>query len=245
MRLWKAWLIARKDLTIMRRRRSPLAIMVGFPLVLGTALPVLLHTVISRRGFTASVESNLLSAFGFFFVIIAAFVPLYVSSYSIIGEKVERSLEPLLSTPTTDGEILMGKYIGTLIPALLSIYLGTVVYMSLADALTRDNFGYLFFPNQSFTILLCTAIPLASTYAITFSVFISSKINNVMGAYQMGGATLIPFLVLYVLGEIGLVKLQDTSNVLLISAALLVATIAMYFLSKASFGREKILTEWK
>ncbi len=245
MRLWKSWIIAKKDMTMMVRRRAPLAILIGLPVGMGAALPVIIESVIRRKGFSAAVDSNLISAFGFFFVIFAALVPLYISSYSIIGEKVEKSLEPLLSTPTTDGEILMGKYIGTFIPAVFSIYLGTAVYMSLMDAFTRNSFGYLFFPNWGFTILLVTAVPLASTYAITLSVFISSKFSNVMSAYQSGGLTLVPFLALYVLGEIGLVNLEDTTNVLFISSFLLLVTILMYFISRATFGREKILTEWK
>lgn len=245
MKMWKSWLIARKDMTIMKRRRSPLAVTVGFPVALSIALPVILNTVIERRGFSATVESDLIGAFGFFFVIIAAFVPLYVSSYSIIGEKVEKSLEPLLSTPISDGEILMGKYIGTFIPVILSVYLGAFVYMGLTDYFTSSSFGYSFFPNWGFTITLLTAVPLSSTYAITLSVFISSKFNNVISAYQVGGVTLIPFLALYVLSEIGLVKLEDTTNVLIIAGALLVVTVLMSFITRATFGREKIMTEWK
>ncbi len=245
MRLWKSWIITKKDLAVMRRRKAPMAITIGFPVAIGAALPLVLYTLMIRKGFSAATDSNLISAFGFFFVLIAAFVPLYISSYSIIGEKVEKSLEPLLSTPTTDGEILVGKYLGTLIPALLSVYLGTAIYMALMDALTRDSFGYLYFPNLSFTILLLTAVPLSATYAVTLSVFISSKFSNVMSAYQMGGMTLVPFLALYVLGEIGLVKLQDTTTVLLIAVALLIITLIVYVISRATFGREKILTEWK
>ena len=33
-------------------------------------------------------------------------LPANLASYSMVGEKVERSLEPLLATPASDGEIL-------------------------------------------------------------------------------------------------------------------------------------------
>ena len=45
---------------------------------------------------------DLLDSFSFFFVIIATIIPTAISSYSIVGEKVEKSLEPLLATPATD-----------------------------------------------------------------------------------------------------------------------------------------------
>jgi ABC-type Na+ efflux pump permease subunit len=178
-------------------------------------------------------------------MIIGALIPLYVSSYGIVGEKVEKSMEPLLSTPTTDGEILMGKCIGTLLPTLLSVYLGAAVYMSLIDALTASDFGYFFFPNWAFRIILLVGVSVTATYAITLSVFISSKVNSVMAAYQGGGVTLVPFLIIYVMGEIGIVKLDDTSNILIVSAVLLIVAVVMYFISRETFGREKILTEWK
>jgi hypothetical protein len=43
------------------------------------------------------------------FIIVPATLPTIIASYSIVGEKNNRSLEPLLATPTTDGELLAGK----------------------------------------------------------------------------------------------------------------------------------------
>lgn len=245
MRFWKSWIIAKKDLSLVRKRKTILGMLIGLPLVMGIGLPLIVNAVIGRRGFVEAVDTDFISAFAFFFVIIAALLPLYISSYGIVGEKVEKSLEPLLSTPTTDGEILMGKYVGTFIPSLLAVYLGALVYMTLVDLTTQRYFGYFFFPNASFLVLLFVAIPASMTYAITLSVFVSSKVDNVMSAYQGGGVTLIPFLVLYVLSEIGLIKLIDTVNIAIISAGLITVAILMYFISRNTFGREKILTEWK
>lgn len=245
MAMWKSWLIARKDLLVMWRKKSPLVLLTGLPIVLGIALPLLIHILILRKGFSLLQEPDLISAFGFFFMIIGALLPLYISSYSIVGEKLEKSMEPLLATPTTDGEILMGKYIGTLLPTLLSIYIGAAVYNVLIDAFTRTDFGYYFFPNLAFDIILFVGVPMAATYSITLSVFISSKVNSVMAAYQGGGVTLIPFLIIYVMGEIGIVKLDDTTNVIIISLFLILVAVIMYFISRATFSREKILTEWK
>ncbi len=245
MKLYKSWTIAKKDLLVMERGKSPLILLIGLPLVFGIALPVLIHILILRKGFSAPVDSNLISAFGFLFMIIGALIPLYISSYSIVGEKIEKSMEPLLSTPTTDGEILMGKYIGTFIPAILSIYLGAAIYIILIDVFTGSDFGFYFLPDYAFLIILLVGVPITTTYAITLSVFVSSRVNSVMAAYQGGGVTLIPFLIIYVMGEIGIIKLEDTGNVLIISGALLVIAVVMYFISRATFNRDKILTEWK
>ncbi len=245
MRLWKSWIIAKKDMTILRRRRGLTVGFVALPLILSIALPGLLELLITRRGFSPARDTDLISAFGFFFLLIAVMLPLYLSSYSIVGEKVEKSIEPLLATPTSDGEILMGKYIGTFLPVLLVLYLAAVVYMLLIDTFTAGDLGYAYYPNWSFTIQELVAVPTAATYAITFSVFVSSKVNGAQTAYQVGAVTMIPFFALYVMGEAGFVNLNDTTNILYISAGLLVAAVVMYYVSRAAFGREKILTQWR
>ena len=53
-----------------------------------------------------------------------------------MGEKVEKSLEPLLATPTTDGEILLGKSIAAFIPPVVATWAGAAIYMALIDNLT-------------------------------------------------------------------------------------------------------------
>ncbi|MEM0161191.1 MAG: ABC transporter permease subunit [Thermoplasmata archaeon] len=245
MRLWKSWIVAKKDLAILRKRKSLITLIVALPLAIGIGLPVLTDYLIIRKHISGSFVAELLSSFAFFFMIISAVLPLYLSSYSIVGEKIEKSLEPLLATPTSDGEILMGKYISAFLPMILSIYVGTIVFMALSDLLTYNKLGYLFYPNWAFAVVMFIGVPLSIIYGVSFGVFVSAKVNSAQTAYQMGAASLIPFYVLYVMGEINLVSLTSTTNLLIISAGLLIAVIVLYFLSKTTFNREKILTEWK
>ena len=92
--------IASKDLAVIRHRRSIMTALVLFPLLVGLGLPLVL--VLAGRGkggIPADVLPPLLTSFQFFFVIGAATLPTAIAAYSFVGEKVERSLEPLLATP--------------------------------------------------------------------------------------------------------------------------------------------------
>ena len=73
------------------------------------------------------------------FVIASAVLPTAIAAYSIVGEKVEKSLEPLLATPTTDGEILLGKSIAALLPPHDSHLCRFTLYMVLIDYLTYSK----------------------------------------------------------------------------------------------------------
>ncbi len=245
MRLWKSWLIARKELALLLKRKSILVAMMILPLVLGVGLPSLVLYLNTRRGFGASHIEDLLGAFGFFFLIFSVYLSLNISSNSLVGEKIEKSIEPLLATPTSDEEILLGKYIGAFIPVILTMYLGTGVFMLLSDVLLSHAIGYYFYPNTSFDIIMFLGIPLACIYSISFSVFISGKVNSTQGAYTLGVASIVPFIILYVMAEVGLISLTNNTNVLIISGVLLAMAVATFIVSKVTFNRERILTSWR
>lgn len=245
MRLQKSWTIAKKDLKIYRKRRSLVAFTFLLPVVFAVALPLILYHVIIAKSAPPLTVVGLISSFAFFFMIISALVPLYLTSYNLVGEKVEKSLEPLLATPTSDGEIFIGKYIASFIPVIIGLWVGIFVFYSLIDVTTYKVIGYYYFPNYGSAILILIGMPLAMLYGISFGTLASSRASSVQVAYQLGAASLLPFLVLYVLGEVQVISLSSTENILIISVFLLIATVGIYFMSKAAFNREKILTLWK
>src|SRR5438132_13137977 len=127
----------------------------------------------------------LLPAFAFFYLILAGFIPTSIASYSIVGEKVEKCLEPLLATPTTDGEILLGKGISAFLPPIVVILGGSAVFMVLMDLVTRGTLGYAFFPNWNAGIALFLMVPLAAIMSVEWNVIISSRVSDVRVAMQL------------------------------------------------------------
>jgi ABC-type Na+ efflux pump permease subunit len=106
MRFSKAWLIAARDFKIFRRQRNIWYSIVVFPVIISVLFPLVLEYAGNKTGgIPAAAIPTLLNSFSFFFVIGAAFVPLGIASYSIVGEKVEKSLEPLLALLS-----LMGRF---------------------------------------------------------------------------------------------------------------------------------------
>ena len=65
------------------------------------------------------------------FLIIPAYIPLAVASYSIVGEKQTRSLEAVLATPIRTSELLAGKSIASLVPGVLAAWLAYAVMVLL------------------------------------------------------------------------------------------------------------------
>jgi ABC-type Na+ efflux pump permease subunit len=245
MNLGTAWIVASKDLKSIRKKKSVLYGLILFPLLLAFLFPavVVLEARNGSGGIPAEVLPGLLDAFSFFFVIAAATLPTAIASYSIVGEKVEKSLEPLLATPTTDGEILLGKSIAAFLPPIIATYASATLYMTLMDNLVYSKIG-LYYPNWHIGIILFLVIPLAEILSIESSVIASSRVSDVRAANQLGSLMFIPFMIIYLASEIGVITLND-SNLLIISGVLLLADVALFFFSSATFRREEILTKWK
>jgi ABC-2 type transport system permease protein len=246
MRLSKAWLIATRDFKVFRRQKNIWYSVIIFPIIISVLFPAVLEFAGQRsRGLlTVANLPNLLNSFSFFIVIGAAFIPLGIASYSIVGEKVEKSLEPLLATPLTDGEILLGKAIAALLPALVAMYAGAAVFMVGVDAVTVGRLGYNYFPNWTFGVLLLVLVPVAALMSVLYSVIVSSRVNDVRSANGSGILIFLPFLAIYFASEINLISL-DITGLLIIAGILFAIDIALYFVGTAAFQREEILTKWK
>ncbi len=241
MKVWKSWEIANKDFSIFRKKKRILYALIILPLLISIGLPLVIK-------FSTNIQITeiivLLNAFSFFYIILAYILPTTLASYSILGEKIEQSLEPLLATPTTDSELLLGKNIATFLPCIITIYAVSIIFMVLSDAITYTKIGYLFFPNWSMAIILLLAVPLASILSIQLNVIISSRVSDVRTANQLGLLLFIPFIGLYILLETNVVSL-NIINLLGIFLALFVADAVLFYISKATFQRDEILTKWK
>jgi ABC-2 type transport system permease protein len=246
MRLSQAWIVARHDMGLFRRKRGILIGLVALPIGVGIGFPILVDYIIAQTtsATAVSVLPGLIDAFSFWFVISAGILPTAISSYGIVGEKVERSLEPLLSTPTTDGEILLGKVLAPFLPTILSIWAGSVLFQVLIDWSTRGVLGYYYFPNWQMALILFVLTPLACLYAIEFSVLVSSRVTDARSAQQYAGLIFMPLIFIYLGGEIGRLTL-DATNLVYISGALAVVVLLLFVVSRRLFHRDEILTRWK
>jgi ABC-2 type transport system permease protein len=240
MKLWKSWVIATKDFNIFLKKKRILYTLIILPLLISIGLPIVLLSLDS----SGTEIISLLNAFSYFYIILAIIQSSTLASYSILGEKIEQSLEPLLATPTTDGELLLGKTLASFLPCIGVIYVSSIIFMVLSDAITYNTIGYLFFPNLNMAFILLLAVPLSSILSVQLNVIISARVNDVRTANQLGLLLEIPFLGVYLMLVTNIASL-NIINILIIIALLLLTVAAFFYLNKITFQRDKILTQWK
>jgi ABC-type Na+ efflux pump permease subunit len=244
VRFSKAWTVAGNDFEVFRKKKYTFYSLIGLPLVLSIGLPIVIWLVLKRGEAPDSEVVILLNAFSFLFVILATLIPTVLASYSFLGEKLEKSLESLLVTPATDGELLLGKTLSALLPSLGVSYFGAIVFMVLNDELTYTRFGYYYFPNSTMAVILLLAVPLACTFSVEANVIIASLVGDLRAAQQLGTLASVPFGGVFVLAETNFTSL-DATTLAIISLLVLVIDVVLLQVCRLTFRREEILTKWK
>ena len=245
MRLSKAWLVAIRDFKVFKHQKTMLYAVVIFPVLISIIPSVVLHFAINRNPPLPAVGiPPILEAFSMFLIIGCAFGPLGIAAYTIVGEKIEKSLEPLLASPLTDGEILLGKTISAVLPTLIAMYTGAVFFIVGTDIVTYPVLNYYYFPNWTIAVIVLLGMPAATMMSVEFGVIVSSRVNDVRSSTNFGALMFFPFLIIYIAGQLKIITL-DTDSLLIISVILFGIDIVLFFISKAMFQREEILTKWK
>ena len=92
--------------------------------------------------------------------------------------------------------------------------------------------------------MLLLLAPLAAVLSVEVAVIASSRVTDVRGANQIAGLLFIPFVVVFFLGAEGVFPF-GIGTLLVFALIVFVLDVGLYFVSKATFNREEILTKWK
>ncbi len=219
-------------------------------LIQGQPLPdAIYRNVIAQRPEWANLTpGEMTAAFGIqqflvFFLMLPAYIPLSIASYSIVGEKTSRSLEAVLATPIRTLELLTGKAVSALIPGLIAGWITYMAFVLFAGLLYGPHlFGVV--TDGSWlagTFLLGPAIGLASVVA---GVIVSARVNDPRTAQQIGGIVIIPLVGIAVVQASGAILFGATGYAITAAVVLLVSAIGLR-IGVTLFGRETILTRWR
>ncbi len=179
----------------------------------------------------------------FYFLLIPMMMPVYIAAYSIVGEKETKSLEPLLATPISVWELLVGKSIAAVVPSVVLTWFSFIV---LAIG------GYFIMPEPVFLALIrpvwivgmALLSPLLALLSVFSGVIVSSRMNDPRAAQQVTGIFVVPIVALSIAVLAGKIFLSVAMVIMAAAVTLALDCLALYFAIKL-FQRETILTRWK
>lgn len=251
----KIWIILRKELKEIFQQRVMLTTMLLFPIiVLGINGYFLIRfrtggrvTALGSRlgvnGMTPVEISQLVTSMQFriFLLSQSLLLPSVIAAYSIVGEKNNKTLEPILATPISTGQLLLAKSLAALLPTVGIVWLSGLLF-SLEIGILSTLKVLQAVATPGWLVLLLITVPVVTVIPISLAVMVSSRANDPRTASQ--AASLI-FIILVIGSSVyggGLVF--NPLQALGITAGLVVLGAALLWAATRVFQREAILTRW-
>jgi ABC-2 type transport system permease protein len=179
----------------------------------------------------------------FYFLLIPMVMPVYIAAYSIIGEKEAKSLEPLLATPVSVWELLTGKSLAAVLPAVILTWLSFAVLL-VGSYFVMPQPVLMAMVRPVWIVGMGLLSPLLALLSVFSGVIVSSRMNDPRAAQQVTGIFVIPIIVLSLVILAGKILLSVLLMLLMAGIILVLDGLVLYFAVKL-FQRETILTRWK
>lgn len=179
--------IVRKDLREYRRNRS---------LVIGTMaiipLVFVIPPLINVFALPASAASGLRSGDPLLYMLgIPAIVPAAVAAYTVVGERQQGTLEPVLTTPIRREEFLLAKALAVLIPSLAVSYVIYAIVLAAVEVFAHPAVASALVRGPEIVAQFLFT-PLLAGWSIWIGIVISTRSNDVRVAQQLGMLASLP-----------------------------------------------------
>ena len=190
------------------------------------------------------VQIFMMNEFMLLFMMVPLIIPINIAAYSIVGEKTTRSLEPLLATPISTVELLLGKGLAATIPAVLATWLCFGLFLLFAPlaGATPAVMSYILSPIWLIGVLAIG--PLFAVASVIVALIVSSRVADPRVAEQISAVVIMPVLVI-LFAQIAGIVILDVQAMILGVLVMIAIDIGLIALAAQLFQREVILTRWK
>jgi ABC-2 type transport system permease protein len=230
--------IVGKELRDYRRNRFTLFTMAVLPLVF-VVLPMIqlfkLDVSVSSSALDTRIGLSLL-----YLLIVPTIIPSALAAYSVVGEREQGTLEPVLITPIRREELLIGKALAAFLPALVVAYAVFGIFLAAAALFAHPAIVSAVFHGTHLLIQLLFT-PLLAGWSIWVGIAVSARVRDVRAAQQLGVVSSLPPLVLVALLGLNVIP-ASTGLALGLAAGLLVIDGLAWRAVAAMFDRERLIT---
>lgn len=230
--------VVRKEIREFRRNRFVVGTMAVLPLIFLIA-PLATMFRISASAGGAEVRAAV-GSLSLFMLIIPLVIPPVIAAYSVVGERNQGTLEPVLGAPVTAGELLLGKALAAFLPSVViayAVYFAAAISIRVGAAHVVSS--VVWHTPQLLAQILFT--PLLAAWSIWLGIGISTRASDVRVAQQLATLASLPLL-----GFTSLLSFQlITPSVPLaigLALALVAADVAAWRVVSGLFDRERLVT---
>lgn len=228
--------ILRKELRDYRRNRFVIGTMAATP-VLFIILPAIQLIAADATGKSLGVHVGLSLLY---MLVIPVMMPSAVSAYSVVGEREQGTLEPVLTTPVRREEFLIGKALAAFMPTVVIAYAVFGIFLAVAALFAHPAVASAIYTGTHVLVQLLFT-PLLAGWSIWVGIAVSARSSDVRVAQQLAALGSTPPLVIVALMSLNVIT-ASTALAIGLAAALLVIDLLAWRVVAAMFDRERLVT---
>lgn len=227
--------IFRKELREYRHNGNIISAMAIFPIVFIIQPLVQVFTLSSRASVPLRHEHSLL-----YMLAVPVLVPATLASYSVVGERLQGTLEPLLSTPVRREELLAGKALAAFVPSVILAYVIFGLFISVVEifAVRSVASALIRWPD---VIAQLVFTPLLAVWSIWVGIAISARCTDPRTSAQLSMLASLPIVALTTLTALNVIT-PSLRTAVVFGAGLIVLIRLGGRFAAALFDRERLIT---
>jgi len=230
--------VIRKELAELRRNRLIVVTAVMLPVIflIGPTATIL---SIKASALSATLDKRVDYAL-FMPLMVSVLVPAVMSAYSVVGEREQGTLEPVLTTPVSRAELLTGKAVAVFMPAAALGYLifGIFVAITQLAAAPAVAAAVRHAPQLPAALVF---IPLLAAWAIWAGLAISTRVSDTRVAQQLAVLGSLPPVLLAALMSFQVIN-PSFALVAALGGAQLAVDCGACLVVARLFDRERLIT---
>jgi ABC-2 type transport system permease protein len=227
--------IVRKELREYQRNRTIVTGMAILPLIFLVQPLVAVLSLRAQASGALSHEHELL-----YLLAIPALVPATLAAYSVVGERQQGTLEPVLGTPIRREEFLLGKALAAFVPSVAISYAVFAFFLALVEIFAQPAVASGLLRGSDLLAQLVFT-PLLAGWSIWVGIAISTRSNEVRVAQQLGILANLPSVAVTTLIALNGIR-PSLAGAVGGAAVLLVLNGLGWRFTSAIFDRERLIT---
>ncbi len=252
-----------KDVTAVRRSKAVVLPMLLLPVVMLLGLPITVGVLASHSQpihvdqFLSGVpnhladpiinrplrEQGVVLVLGYLIAPLFLIVPLMVSAVlaadAFAGEKERRTLETLLHLPISDRDLYLAKLLSAFIPAVVISWVGFACYVVVGNAAAWPVMHRMFLPTKLWMLMIFWLTPAVAALGLGVMVRVSARARTSQEANQLGGAVILPLVILMV-GQVSTLMLAQLWVNVLAGAVIWVIALWLNVRGARRFTRDRL-----
>ena len=211
-----------KDITAIRRSKAVVLPMLLVPTLLMVVLPAIIGLAARSKesfgldNFLGNLPGDLAKPIlslppqeqlvvlvnGYMLAPLFLIVPLMVSAVlaadAFAGEKERRTIESLLHLSISDRDLFLAKVLVAYVPAVLVSWVGFVAFAIVSNSVAWPVMHRLFIPTKLWGVMIFWVGPAVAALSLSIMVRVSARAKTSQEANQLGGAVILPLIVMAV-----------------------------------------------